>query len=149
MTALSIINHSKVKVKTLNKLRIIIFKFLCHFRHVYARLSSAGIPPPHFLFFRSVIRIAKKRVRGNGSLHIKNLQKGEEAVINELTEAQKLQIREFVTNNCANYCSEYGCNLFECECVMFLKHFAGYDICPYFRSALLPQSPELQKIFLK
>ena len=70
-------------------------------------------------------------------------------MVNELTEAQKLQIREFVTNNCANYCSENGCNLFECECVMFLKHFAGYDICPYFRSALLPQSPELQKIFLK
>ena len=56
----------------------------------------------------------------------------------ELTTGERRSIRKLVTGHCANYDSEYGCLLLDCECPMFGICYTNSAMCRYFRDAVLP-----------
>lgn len=62
----------------------------------------------------------------------------------ELTTGERRSIRKLVTGHCANYDSEYGCLLLDCECPMFGICYTNSAMCRYFRDAVLPNDPELE-----
>lgn len=68
--------------------------------------------------------------------------------IRELTGREKQQIRRLIKSLCANYDFEYGCLPLDCECVMFGTAYTGKPMCKWFKNALLPQAPELERIFI-
>ena len=64
----------------------------------------------------------------------------------ELTGHEKRAIRNLVTTMCANY--DDGCCLpLDSGCYMFGKAYTDGALCKWFRNALLPQAPELERIF--
>ena len=63
--------------------------------------------------------------------------------IRELTDKELRGIRKLVTQNCANYDSEYGCLPLNHDCVMLGKAYCGNAMCSYFRNRVLPNDPEL------
>jgi len=67
--------------------------------------------------------------------------------IRELTGREKQEIRRLVKTMCANYDDEYGCLPLDCECFMFGKVYAGGVLCKWFRNALLPLNPSLERVF--
>jgi len=66
--------------------------------------------------------------------------------IRELTRKEKQTIRHMV-NMCANYDIEYGCLLLDGDCFMFGKIFTNNILCKWFRNALLPTNPQLERLF--
>lgn len=62
----------------------------------------------------------------------------------ELTRQEKTAIRKLVTKWCANYDKEYGCLPLDCACYMLGKCWTG-AYCRYFREAVLPLDPVLEK----
>ena len=62
----------------------------------------------------------------------------------ELTRAERTAIRKLVTSMCANYDKEYGCLPLDCECYMLNKWWTG-AYCKYFRNAVLPLDPALER----
>ena len=62
----------------------------------------------------------------------------------ELTRQEKAAIRKLVTKWCANYDKDYGCLPLECPCYMLGKCWTG-AYCRYFRSAVLPLDPVLER----
>jgi len=62
----------------------------------------------------------------------------------ELTRAERKAIRKLVTNECANHCRDYGCLQLNDACFMLGKCWTG-AYCKYFRNAVLPLDPVLQK----
>ena len=62
----------------------------------------------------------------------------------ELTREEKRAIRALVTKWCANYDRECGCLPLDCECYMLGKCWTG-AYCRYFRSAVLPLDPVLER----
>lgn len=62
----------------------------------------------------------------------------------ELTRAERAAIRRLVKKWCANYDPEYGCLPLDCECYMLNKWWTG-AYCRYFREAVLPLDPELER----
>ena len=62
----------------------------------------------------------------------------------ELTRQEKTAIRKLVTKWCANYDKDYGCLPLDCSCYMLGKCWTG-AYCRYFRSAVLPLDPVLEK----
>lgn len=62
----------------------------------------------------------------------------------ELTRAERTAIRKLVTSMCANYDKEYGCLPLDCECYMLGKWWTGAN-CKYFRNAVLPLDPALER----
>ena len=62
----------------------------------------------------------------------------------ELTRQEKAAIRKLVTKWCANYDKDYGCLLLDCPCYMLGKCWTG-AYCRYFRSAVLPLDPVLER----
>ena len=68
--------------------------------------------------------------------------------IRELTGREKQVIRRLVKAMCANYDDEYGCLLLDSECFMFGKAYAGGALCKWFRAALLPLDPALERMFI-
>ncbi len=62
----------------------------------------------------------------------------------ELTRQEKAEIRKLVTKWCANYDKDYGCLPLDCPCYMLGKCWTG-AYCRYFRSAVLPLDPVLEK----
>ena len=62
----------------------------------------------------------------------------------ELTRDERRSIRKLVTGECANYDSEYGCLPLDCPCYMLDKCRTG-AYCRYFREAVLPLDPMLEK----
>jgi len=67
--------------------------------------------------------------------------------IRELTGREKQAIRRLVKAMCANYDDEYGCLLLDSDCLMFGKAYAGGALCKWFRAALMPLDPALERIF--
>lgn len=67
--------------------------------------------------------------------------------IRELTGKEKRQIRKLVKVMCANYDGEYGCLPLDSSCFMFGKAYSGGALCKWFRNALMPLDPELERIF--
>ena len=65
----------------------------------------------------------------------------------ELTKREKQKIRKLVSNNCANYCEEYGCLPLDCNCYMFGIAFNSSKLCRYFENAVLPLDAELYAVF--
>lgn len=63
--------------------------------------------------------------------------------IRELTEKEVRGIKKLVTQHCANYDPEYGCQPLDCACVMLGKTYCGNAMCRYFRECVLPNEPEL------
>ena len=62
----------------------------------------------------------------------------------ELTRDEKKKIRTLVTGMCANYDRECGCLPLDGECYMLGKCWTG-AYCRYFRSAVLPLDPVLER----
>ena len=62
----------------------------------------------------------------------------------ELTRQEKTAIRKLVTKWCANYDKDYGCLPLDCPCYMLGKCWTG-AYCRYFRSAVLPLDPVLER----
>lgn len=62
----------------------------------------------------------------------------------ELTRLEKAAIRKLVTKWCANYDKDYGCLPLDCPCYMLGKCWTG-AYCRYFRSAVLPLDPVLER----
>ena len=62
----------------------------------------------------------------------------------ELTRAERVSIRRLVKKWCANFDPEYGCLPLDCECYMLNKWWTG-SYCRYFREAVLPLDPELER----
>ena len=67
--------------------------------------------------------------------------------IRELTGREKRAIRRLVKTMCANYDNEYGCLALDTDCYMFSKAYAGGALCKWFRSAVLPLNPKLERTF--
>lgn len=74
-------------------------------------------------------------------------KKGEAMQIRELSGGEKQEICRLVKTMCANYDSEYGCLPLDSECFMFGKAYTNGAICKWFRDALMPLNPELERIF--
>ena len=62
----------------------------------------------------------------------------------ELTRAERAAIRKLVVTMCANYDNQYGCLPLDCDCYMLNKWWTG-SYCKYFRNAVLPLNPVLEK----
>ena len=62
----------------------------------------------------------------------------------ELTRQEKAAIRSLVKRWCANYDKDIGCLPLDCECYMLGKCWTG-TYCRYFRSAVLPLDPVLER----
>ena len=62
----------------------------------------------------------------------------------ELTRQEKAAIRSLVKRWCANYDKDIGCLPLDCECYMLGKCWTGAYCC-YFRSAVLPLDPVLER----
>ena len=62
----------------------------------------------------------------------------------ELTRQEKATIRSLVKRWCANYDKDIGCLPLDCECYMLGKCWTG-AYCRYFRSAVLPLDPVLER----
>lgn len=62
----------------------------------------------------------------------------------ELTRDERRVTRTLVTGWCANYDSECGCLPLDCPCYMLNKCCTG-ALCRYFREAVLPMNPMLEK----
>lgn len=62
----------------------------------------------------------------------------------ELTRQEKTAIRSLVKRWCANYDKDAGCLPLDCECYMLGKCWTG-AYCRYFRSAVLPLDPVLER----
>ena len=62
----------------------------------------------------------------------------------ELTRQEKTAIRSLVKRWCANYDKDIGCLPLDCECYMLGKCWTG-AYCRYFRSAVLPLDPVLER----
>ena len=62
----------------------------------------------------------------------------------ELTWQEKAAIRSLVKRWCANYDKDIGCLPLDCECYMLGKCWTG-AYCRYFRSAVLPLDPVLER----
>ena len=62
----------------------------------------------------------------------------------ELTRQEKAAIRSLVKRWCANYDKDIGCLPLDCECYMLGKCWTG-AYCRYFRSAVLPFDPVLER----
>ena len=62
----------------------------------------------------------------------------------ELTRQEKAEIRKLVTKWCANYDKDYGCLPLDCPCYMLGKCWTG-AYCRYFRAAVLPLDPVLER----
>ena len=62
----------------------------------------------------------------------------------ELTRQEKTAIRKLVTKWCANYDKDYGCLPLDCPCYMLGKCWTG-AYCRYFRAAVLPLDPVLER----
>ena len=62
----------------------------------------------------------------------------------ELTRQEKAAIRSLVKRWCANYDKDAGCLPLDCECYMLGKCWTG-AYCRYFRSAVLPLDPVLER----
>ena len=62
----------------------------------------------------------------------------------ELTREEKSAIRKLVFSPCANYNREYGCLPLDGLCYMLGKCWTG-AYCRYFREAVLPIDPALEK----
>ena len=62
----------------------------------------------------------------------------------ELTRQEKAAIRSLVKRWCANYDKDIGCLPLDCECYMLGKCWTG-AYCRYFRSAVLPLDPVLER----
>ncbi len=62
----------------------------------------------------------------------------------ELTRQEKAAIRRLVTKWCANYDKDCGCLPLDCECYMLGKCWTG-AYCRYFRAAVLPLDPVLER----
>ena len=67
--------------------------------------------------------------------------------IRELTGREKQAIRRLVKAMCANYDDEYGCLPLDSECFMFGKAYSGGGLCKWFRAAVMPLDPALERIF--
>ena len=67
--------------------------------------------------------------------------------IRELTKKEKLAIRYMVKSMCANYDTEYGCLPLDGECFMFGKLYNNNILCKWFRNAILPLNPKLERVF--
>ena len=62
----------------------------------------------------------------------------------ELTRQEKATIRSLVKRWCANYDKDYGCLPMDCPCYMLGKCWTG-AYCRYFRAAVLPLDPVLER----
>ena len=62
----------------------------------------------------------------------------------ELTRQEKAAIRSLGKRWCAKYDKDAGCLLLDCECYMLGKCWTG-AYCRYFRSAVLPLDPVLER----
>jgi len=67
--------------------------------------------------------------------------------IRELTGREKQQIRRLIKNMCANYDYQYGCLPLDCDCFMFGKALTGGPLCKWFRNAVMPLVPEVERLF--
>ena len=67
--------------------------------------------------------------------------------IRELTGREKRAIRRLVKTMCANYDDEYGCLALDAGCYMFSKAYVSDALCKWFRSAVLPLNPKLERVF--
>ena len=66
------------------------------------------------------------------------------AVQEQKTRQEKTEIRKLVTKWCANYDKDYGCLPLDCPCYMLGKCWTG-AYCRYFRAAVLPLDPVLER----
>jgi len=68
--------------------------------------------------------------------------------IRELTGRERQAIRRLVKASCANYDADYGCLPLDGDCYMFygVAH-TNSALCKYFRRAVMPLAPELERIF--
>ena len=62
----------------------------------------------------------------------------------ELTRQEKTAIRSLVKRWCANYDKDAGCLLLDAPCYMLEKCWTG-AYCRYFRAAVLPLDPVLER----
>jgi len=67
--------------------------------------------------------------------------------IRELTAREKREIRRLVKSMCANYDDGYGCLPLDCGCIMFGKAYTDNPLCKWFKNALLPLAPALERVF--
>ena len=66
--------------------------------------------------------------------------------IRELTGRERQEICRLVKSMCANYSHEYGCLPLNGECYMFYGYgYTNTAMCKYFRQAVLPLNPELER----
>ncbi len=65
----------------------------------------------------------------------------------ELTGREKQAIRRLVKVMCANYDDEDECLPLNGPCYMFFIGFTTSGLCKYFKSAVLPIDPKLERIF--
>ena len=68
--------------------------------------------------------------------------------IRELTGRERQAIRRLVKTMCANHDADYGCLPLDGDCYMFygVAH-TNSALCKYFRRAVMPLAPELERIF--
>jgi len=66
----------------------------------------------------------------------------------ELTGKERRQISNLVKNMCANYDRDYGCLMLDSDCYMFYGvAYTNSALCKWFRNAVLPLDPELDRLF--
>ena len=64
----------------------------------------------------------------------------------ELTGRERQAIRRSIKSICANYDNEYGCLPLDSDCIIFDIAYSGDIICKWFRDAVMPQVPEIERI---
>ena len=65
----------------------------------------------------------------------------------ELTGREKQEIRRLVKTMCANYDEKYKCLPVNGDCYMFYGYgYTNTAMCKYFRNAVLPLNPELERV---
>lgn len=62
----------------------------------------------------------------------------------KLTPQERRALQKLVIGKCANYDSDYGCLPLDCDCPMLGVCYNSSVRCRYFRSAVLPNDPELE-----
>lgn len=69
-------------------------------------------------------------------------------MIRELTKQECKEIKTLVSTMCANYDKTYHCCtiLDDYGCYMLSKGFADGKLCRYFREAVLPLNPALERV---
>ena len=63
-----------------------------------------------------------------------------------LSAQERQEVKRFITHNCANYHSTYGCLPYERPCYMLSEGYREGTACKYFKESVMPMSARITSI---